>query len=89
MSFLPSVLQLTIHEGLSAATFDSEYQSRRRITQRRNKPRHAMLVFGIPVHLHSLISSRSYGVTAGGEALATSFASAMEGVLVINFFIIF
>jgi len=28
--------------GLSAATFDSEYQSRRRMTQRRNKPRHAM-----------------------------------------------
>jgi vacuolar protein sorting-associated protein 13A/C len=28
--------------GLSAATFDSEYQARRRMTQRRNKPRHAM-----------------------------------------------
>jgi hypothetical protein len=28
--------------GLSAATFDPEYQARRRIAQRRNKPRHAM-----------------------------------------------
>lgn len=28
--------------GLSAATFDSEFQARRRMTQRRNKPRHAM-----------------------------------------------
>jgi len=49
---------------LSAATFDSEYQARRRMTQRRNKPKHAI-----------------YGVTAGGEALASSVASAMEGVL--------
>jgi vacuolar protein sorting-associated protein 13A/C len=28
--------------GLSAATFDEEYQNRRRMAQRRNKPRHAM-----------------------------------------------
>ena len=26
--------------GLSSATFDSEYQSRRRLAQRRNNPRH-------------------------------------------------
>ncbi|KAJ7634302.1 vacuolar protein sorting-associated protein 13 [Mycena polygramma] len=51
-------------QRLSAATFDSEYQTRRRLNQRRNKPRHAI-----------------YGVTAGGEALASSVASAMEGVL--------
>jgi len=54
----------SVGKGLSAATFDSEYQTRRRLTQRRNKPRHAI-----------------YGVTAGGEALASSVASAMEGVL--------
>jgi hypothetical protein len=36
------MLRLVI--GLSAATFDPEYQNRRRMTQRRNKPRHAMYV---------------------------------------------
>ncbi|KAF9270221.1 DUF1162-domain-containing protein [Marasmius fiardii PR-910] len=54
----------SVGKGLSSATFDSEYQARRRMTQRRNRPRHAI-----------------YGVTAGGEALASSVASAMEGVL--------
>jgi len=53
----------SVGKGLSAATFDSEYQARRRMTQRRNRPKHAI-----------------YGVTAGGEALASSFSSAMEGV---------
>lgn len=53
----------SVGKGLSAATFDSEYQARRRMTQRRNKPRHAI-----------------YGVTAGGEALASSVTSAMEGI---------
>ncbi|KAJ3515399.1 hypothetical protein NLJ89_g1777 [Agrocybe chaxingu] len=53
----------SVGKGLSAATFDSEYQARRRMTQRRNKPRHAI-----------------YGVAAGGEALASSVTSAMEGV---------
>lgn len=28
--------------GLSAATFDAEYQAQRRLSQRRNRPRHAM-----------------------------------------------
>ncbi|KIY52729.1 hypothetical protein FISHEDRAFT_63685 [Fistulina hepatica ATCC 64428] len=54
----------SVGKGLSAATFDSEYQARRRLNQRRNKPRHAI-----------------YGVAAGGEALANSVASAMEGVV--------
>ncbi|KAG7450519.1 vacuolar protein sorting-associated protein 13 [Guyanagaster necrorhizus] len=54
----------SVGKGISVATFDSEYQARRRMTQRRNKPRHAI-----------------YGVTAGGEALATSVASAFEGVM--------
>lgn len=39
-----SVTRITssVGKGLSAATFDSDYQMRRRMTQRRNKPRHAM-----------------------------------------------
>jgi vacuolar protein sorting-associated protein 13A/C len=35
----------SVGKGLSAATFDSEYQARRRLTQRRNKPRHA--IYGV------------------------------------------
>ncbi|KAF8622462.1 hypothetical protein AX15_006983 [Amanita polypyramis BW_CC] len=54
----------SVGKGLSAATFDSEYQARRRLTQRRNKPRHVI-----------------YGVAAGGEALASSVTSAVEGIL--------
>ncbi|CAE6538114.1 unnamed protein product [Rhizoctonia solani] len=52
------------HKGLSAATFDDEYQRQRRLAQRTNKPKHAI-----------------YGVTAGAEALATSIASGVEGVV--------
>jgi vacuolar protein sorting-associated protein 13A/C len=32
----------SIGKGLSAATLDAEYQSKRRMTQRRNKPKHAL-----------------------------------------------
>ncbi|KAG6900136.1 hypothetical protein C0993_002481 [Termitomyces sp. T159_Od127] len=35
----------SVGKGLSAATFDSEYQARRRMAQRRNKPRHA--IYGV------------------------------------------
>ncbi|KAJ7181657.1 vacuolar protein sorting-associated protein 13 [Mycena crocata] len=35
----------SVGKGLSAATFDSEYQTRRRLAQRRNKPRHA--IYGV------------------------------------------
>ncbi|KAI0308206.1 hypothetical protein B0F90DRAFT_1833497 [Multifurca ochricompacta] len=64
--FSDSVTKVTssIGKGLSAATLDSEYQKRRRMNQRRNKPRHAI-----------------YGVTAGAEALASSIASGVEGVV--------
>ncbi|KAF8761669.1 Vacuolar protein sorting-associated protein [Rhizoctonia solani] len=54
----------SIGKGLSAATFDEEYQRQRRLAQRTNKPKHAI-----------------YGVTAGAEALATSIASGVEGVV--------
>jgi vacuolar protein sorting-associated protein 13A/C len=75
--------------GLSAATFDSEYQARRRMTQRRNKPRHAMYVMQISwagLRMGSVNIFQRYGVTAGGEALASSVTSAMEGVLVSIYF---
>jgi len=34
----------SVGKGLSAATFDSDYQAKRRMAQRRNRPRHAMSV---------------------------------------------
>ncbi|KAG6336571.1 hypothetical protein ID866_2509 [Astraeus odoratus] len=35
----------SVGKGLSAATFDTEYQAQRRMTQRRNRPRHA--IYGV------------------------------------------
>lgn len=35
----------SVGKGLSSATFDAEYQERRRLAQRRNKPRHAFYGF--------------------------------------------
>ncbi|KAL4070939.1 vacuolar protein sorting-associated protein 13 [Scleroderma citrinum] len=35
----------SVGKGLSAATFDSEYQAQRRVSQRRNRPRHA--IYGV------------------------------------------
>ncbi|TFK41159.1 vacuolar protein sorting-associated protein vps13 [Crucibulum laeve] len=42
-------------KGLSAATFDSEYQARRRMTQRRNRPRHA--IYGVAAGGEAFASS--------------------------------
>lgn len=38
----PHITLLKIKSGLATATFDKEYEDRRRLAQRRNKPRHAM-----------------------------------------------
>lgn len=35
----------SVGKGLSAATFDSEYQTQRRVSQRRNRPRH--VIYGV------------------------------------------
>jgi hypothetical protein len=40
----------SVGKGLSAATLDEEYQNRRRMNQRRNKPRHAMCVSLSPLY---------------------------------------
>lgn len=54
------------------------------MTQRRNKPRHAMYAIIVCLYLIFVFDAlpRRYGVTAGGGALASSVASAFEGVLV-------
>ncbi|EKM61051.1 uncharacterized protein PHACADRAFT_156217 [Phanerochaete carnosa HHB-10118-sp] len=50
----------SVGKGLSAATFDSEYQMRRRMTQRRNKPRHA--IYGVAAGAEAFASSLASGV---------------------------
>ncbi|VDB84480.1 unnamed protein product [Peniophora sp. CBMAI 1063] len=49
-----------IGKGLSAATLDSEYQQRRRMAQRRNKPRHA--IYGVAAGAEAFASSVASGV---------------------------
>ncbi|TFK57082.1 DUF1162-domain-containing protein [Heliocybe sulcata] len=50
----------SVGKGLSAATFDSEYQNRRRMTQRRNKPRHA--IYGVTAGAEALANSVASGI---------------------------
>ncbi|KAG6842210.1 hypothetical protein C0991_000180 [Blastosporella zonata] len=45
----------SVGKGLSVATFDSEYQARRRMAQRRNKPRHA--IYGVAAGGEAFASS--------------------------------
>jgi vacuolar protein sorting-associated protein 13A/C len=56
----------SVGKGLSSATFDAEYQERRRLAQRRNKPRHALYGFtsGAGALLDSL-GSAGQGVIVG------------------------
>lgn len=50
----------SVGKGLSAATFDTEYQNRRRMTQRRNKPRHA--IYGVTAGAEAFANSVASGV---------------------------
>jgi vacuolar protein sorting-associated protein 13A/C len=45
----------SVGKGLSSATFDSEYQSRRRLAQRRNRPRHVL--YGVTSGGEALVNS--------------------------------
>ncbi|KAI8995643.1 vacuolar protein sorting-associated protein 13 [Trametes punicea] len=60
--FSDSVTKFTssVGKGLSATTFDSEYQLRRRMNQRRNRPRHA--IYGVTAGAEALASSVVSGV---------------------------
>jgi vacuolar protein sorting-associated protein 13A/C len=57
----------SIGKGLSAATLDQEYQSKRRMTQRRNKPKHAL--YGVAA------GARADSVTSAFEGVAVSCIS--------------
>ncbi|OCH96150.1 vacuolar protein sorting-associated protein 13 [Obba rivulosa] len=60
--FSDSVTKFTssVGKGLSATTFDAEYQLRRRMNQRRNKPRHA--IYGVTAGAEAFASSVVSGV---------------------------
>ncbi|KAK6455080.1 vacuolar sorting [Scheffersomyces xylosifermentans] len=51
----------SIAKGLSVATMDDKYQERRRLNQRRNKPKHAL--YGVASGANSFFESISSGVT--------------------------
>jgi len=59
--FSDSVTKFTssVGKGLSAATLDEEYQNRRRMTQRRNKPRHA--IYGVSSGAEAFATSVASG----------------------------
>lgn len=48
-------------KGLSAATFDPEFQTKRRLTQARNRPRHAL--YGIKLGAQQLFEGITSGIT--------------------------
>lgn len=56
----------SIGKGLSAATLDAEFQSKRRMTQRRNKPKHAL--YGVAAGASAFADS----VTSAFEGVAVS-----------------
>ena len=56
----------SIGKGLSAATLDKEFQSRRRMRRSRNKPKHAL--YGVTSGAEGFVTS----VASGFEGLAVS-----------------
>ncbi|WVR05901.1 hypothetical protein IAU60_002927 [Kwoniella sp. DSM 27419] len=62
----------SIGKGLSAATLDAEFQSKRRMTQRRNKPKHAL--YGVAAGASAFADS----VTSAFEGVASK---PMEGAV--------
>ncbi|ANB14492.1 membrane morphogenesis protein VPS13 [Sugiyamaella lignohabitans] len=72
-----SVYKVTgsISKGLSVATLDREFQSRRRINMARNRPRHAL--YGLTQGATSFFDSVTSGVS--GLALAPMEGAAKEG----------
>lgn len=63
-----SVTKITssVGKGLSAATLDSDYQTKRRMTQRRNKPKHAL--YGVAAGASAFANS----MTSAFEGVAVS-----------------
>ncbi|KAF8078623.1 vacuolar protein sorting-associated protein 13, partial [Lyophyllum atratum] len=70
----------SVGKGLSAATFDSEYQARRRMAQRRNKPRHA--IYGVAAGGEAFASS----VTSAMEGVLMKPIEGAESEGALGFF---
>lgn len=75
--FSDSFAKLTgsLAKGLTVATMDSKFQERRRLNQRRNKPKHAL--YGVASGANSFFESVSSGFT--GIAQAPIEGAAKEG----------
>lgn len=75
--FSDSISKFTgsIAKGLSVVTLDDKFQERRRVAQRRNKPKHAL--YGFASGANSFFESISSGVT--GVALAPIEGANSEG----------
>src|SRR5258706_13991337 len=64
----------SVGKGLSSATFDAEYQERRRLGQRRNKPRHAFYEFtSAPGALLDSLGRAVQGVIVGSYTFHSFF----------------
>ncbi|CAL1695807.1 unnamed protein product [Somion occarium] len=70
----------SVGKGLSAATFDSEYQMRRRLAQRRNKPRHA--IYGVAAGAEAFANS----VASGFEGVVLKPIEGAENEGALGFF---
>lgn len=70
----------SVGKGLSAATFDSEYQAQRRMSQRRNRPRHA--IYGVAAGGEAFASS----VVSAMEGIVTKPIQGAETEGALGFF---
>ncbi|KAG2159854.1 vacuolar protein sorting-associated protein 13 [Suillus bovinus] len=70
----------SVGKGLSAATFDSEYQAQRRMNQRRNRPRHA--IYGVAAGGEAFASS----VVSAMEGIVTKPIQGAETEGALGFF---
>ncbi|XP_006454344.1 hypothetical protein AGABI2DRAFT_114096 [Agaricus bisporus var. bisporus H97] len=70
----------SVGKGLSAATFDTEYQAKRRMTQRRNRPRHA--IYGVAAGGEAFASS----VTSAMEGVVMKPIEGAESEGALGFF---
>jgi vacuolar protein sorting-associated protein 13A/C len=70
----------SLGKGLSAATFDEEYQAQRRLSQRRNRPRHA--IYGVTAGSEALATS----VVSAMEGIVTKPIQGAETEGAIGFF---
>ena len=68
----------SVGKGLSAATMDADYQAKRRMAQRRNRPRHALLVLFNMAIIDRILSSLLIVLASLPEPRRSRTASLVE-----------